>query len=99
MQKLCGKLTDLISGHDDIALPCSKVMADNTTHADTSIIKAVIGQNDQEGNLPLLSFDRNRVTSEQLQSVHGILWEGDNRVVIVVSIGDNRRGWLLLLGG
>jgi hypothetical protein len=97
MRKLCGKLTDLISGHDDIALPCSKVIANNTTHADTSIIKAVIGQNDQEGNLPLLSFDRNRVTSEQLQSVHVILWEGDNRVVIVASIGENRRGWLLLL--
>jgi hypothetical protein len=42
---------------DDVAMLDAKVVADNSVHAGTSIIKVVIGQNDQDSVLPLLAFD------------------------------------------
>ena len=42
---------------DDVAMLDTKVVADYSIHARASVVKVVIGQNDQDGILPLLAFD------------------------------------------
>lgn len=42
---------------DDVTMLDAEVVSDNAVHASTSIIKVIIGQNDQDSILPLLAFD------------------------------------------
>lgn len=73
---------------DDVAMLDAQVMSHNTIHASASIIKIVISQNDQHSVLPLLALDEHCVASEQLEGIHGIIGEGNDRVVIVGGIGN-----------
>jgi hypothetical protein len=49
---------------DDVSMLDTKVMADDSVHARTTIIKVVIREYDQNGVLPLLSLDQDCVTTE-----------------------------------
>lgn len=51
---------------DDIAVLDSEVVANDTVHPSTPIVKVIIGQNDQHCILSLLALDENRVASEKL---------------------------------
>lgn len=73
---------------DDIAVLHTQVVSNDSVDANTSIIKIVIGQNDKNSVLSLLSAYENCVTTEQLKLLHGVVGEGDDRVVIVGGIGD-----------
>jgi hypothetical protein len=73
---------------DDIAMLDTQVMSHNTIHSSASIVKIVIGQNDQDSILPLLALHEHCVSSEQLESIHCVVRKGNNRVVIVGGIGN-----------
>lgn len=73
---------------DDIAVLDTEVVSHNTVDASASIIKIIIGQNNQNGVLALLALDEDGVTPEQLEGVHCVVGEGDNGVVIVDGISD-----------
>lgn len=75
---------------DDVAVLHTKVVSNDSVDANASIIKIVIGQNDKNSVLSLLSANENCVTAEQLKLLHGVIGEGDDRVVIVGGIGDPR---------
>ena len=73
---------------DDVAMLDSKVVSHDTVHTCATIIKLIICQNNQNGVLALLSLDENCITTEELKSLHGVIREGNNRVVIVDGISD-----------
>lgn len=73
---------------DDVSMLDTQVMSHNTVHTGAAIIEIIIGQNDQYCILSLLALDEHCVASEQLEGIHGIIGEGNDRVVIVGSIGN-----------
>ena len=81
---------------NDITMLDTKVVADDTVETGAAIIKIVIGENDQDGILSLLSTDKNGITAEELKGLHCVVGKGDNGVVIVDSIG-NPETWLVYL--
>lgn len=72
---------------DDVAMLHTEVVSDNTVNTNTAVVKVVVCEDDKNGILPLLSLDQDCVTTEQLQSLHGIVRKGDDRVVVVNGIG------------
>lgn len=72
---------------DDIAVLHTEVVADNTVDAGTSVIEIIIGQDNQHSVLALLALDQDCVTTEELESLHGVVGKRDNGVVIVDGIG------------
>lgn len=73
---------------DNVAVLDTEVVADNTVDASLTILEIVVGENNQDGILALLSLDQNGVATEELKSLHGVVGEGDDGVVIVGSVGD-----------
>lgn len=73
---------------DDVAVLHAEVVSDNSVDANTAIIKIIVGQNDKNSVLSLLSANEDCVTTEQLKLLHGVIGEGDDRVVIIGGIGD-----------
>jgi hypothetical protein len=73
---------------DDVAVLDPQVVTDHAVEADTAVIKIIIGENDQNCVLSLLSSYENCVTTEELESLHGVVGECDNGVVIVDGIGN-----------
>jgi hypothetical protein len=73
---------------DDVAVLDTKVVAHNTVDASASVIEIVIGEDDQHGVLALLALNENCVTTEELESLHGVVREGNHRVIIVNGIGN-----------
>jgi hypothetical protein len=73
---------------DNVAVLDTEVVADNTVDASLTILEIVVGENNQDGILALLSLDQNGVATEELESLHGVVGEGDDGVVIVGSVGD-----------
>jgi hypothetical protein len=65
----------------------TEVMSDHTVDTSAAIIQVVISQHDQDGVLSLLALHQNCISTEQLQSLHGVVGEGDNGVVVVDGIG------------
>lgn len=63
-------------------------MANNTVDSGTSIIEVIIGQDNQDGILSFLSPNKNCVTTEELELLHGVVGEGNDRVIIVSGVGD-----------
>jgi hypothetical protein len=63
---------------NDVPVLDTQIVSHNTIHAGTSIIKIVIGKNDQDSILPLLAFDEHGIASEQLEGVHCIVGESDD---------------------
>ncbi|MDA4132646.1 MAG: hypothetical protein OK454_05920 [Thaumarchaeota archaeon] len=48
-------------------------MPDNAVQAGAAVIEIIIGKDDQNGILPLLAPDEDGVTTEQLESLHGVV--------------------------
>ena len=71
---------------DDITVFDSEVVADHSVHSGAAIIKVVICQDNQDSVLSLLAFDEHCVASEELKSLHSVVGEGNDRVVIVGGI-------------
>lgn len=71
---------------NDVAMLDAEIMSNHTVHARATIIQVVIGQDDQNCVLAFLSLHQDGVTTEQLQSLHGVVGERDHGVVIVHSI-------------
>lgn len=73
---------------DDVAVLDAEIVADNAVQAGAAIIKIIVGQNDEDRVLSLLASDEDCVAAEQLERLHGVVGEGDDRVVIIDGIGD-----------
>lgn len=72
---------------DDVAVLNTKVVAHDTVDAGTSVIQIIISEDDENGILPLLALDQNCVTPEELKSLHRVVRQGNDRVVIVGGVG------------
>ena len=68
---------------NDVAVLDTEVVADNTVDAGLTILEIVVGENNQDSILALLSLDQDSVATEELESLHGVVGEGDDGVVIV----------------
>jgi len=66
----------------------TEVVANDAVDAGTAVIELLVGENDEDGVLPLLTPYQDGVTSEKLERVHGSLGQGNDAVVIVDGIGD-----------
>jgi hypothetical protein len=82
---------------DHVTVLDPQVMAHDSVDASAAIIELIIGEDNEDGVLSLLASDKNGVTSEELERVHGGLGEGNDAVVIVDGIGDHQLVGLLLL--
>jgi len=58
---------------DDVSMLDTEVVANHSVDASTSIIEIVIGENDQDCVLALLSLDQYCVAPEQLQRLHCVV--------------------------
>lgn len=66
----------------------SEIVADDPVDASAAIVKLFVGEDDENGILPLFATSKDCVASEQLQSFHCGFGQGNNTVVIVDGIGD-----------
>ena len=73
---------------DDVSVLHAQVVADNPVDACAAIIEVVVGENDEDSVLALLALDEDRVATEELERLHGVVRKRDDRVVIVGSVGD-----------
>lgn len=73
---------------DDIAVLNTEVMSHDTVDANAAVIEVVVRQHDKNGVFPHLTLDQDRVTAEELESVHSVVGESNNGVIIVNGIGD-----------
>lgn len=73
---------------DDVAVLNTKVVAHNTVDTGTSIIEIIISEDNENGILPLLALHQNCITPEELESLHRVVRQGNDRVVIVGGIRD-----------
>ena len=71
---------------DHVAVLDTKVVTHNTVDAGASIIEIVISQDNQHGVLALLALNENGITTEKLESLHGVVRESNHRVIIVNGI-------------
>jgi hypothetical protein len=58
---------------DNIPVLDPQVVANNTVYPCGAIIKIVIGEYDENGVLPLLALDKDGVTTEELEGLHGVV--------------------------
>ncbi len=65
-----------------------QVVPNNAVDASAPIIEIVVRQNDEHGILSFLAFDQDCIATKQLQSLHGVVGECDDRVVIVGGVGN-----------
>lgn len=73
---------------DYVAVLHAQVVADNSVYPRGTVIEIVICQHDEDRVLALLTLDKDRVATEQLERLHGVVGEGDDGVVIVDGISD-----------
>lgn len=73
---------------DHIAMLDPEVVANNTVDASATIIEILVGEDDKHSILPLLSADKNGITTEELKAFHRRLGEGNDGVVVVGGIGN-----------
>lgn len=71
---------------DDVAVLNAEVVAHDTVDAGAAVIQVIIGKDDQNSILALLALHQNCVTPEELESLHGVVRQSDNRVVIIDGI-------------
>lgn len=75
---------------DHVAVLDTQVVADDTVDAGAAIIEVVVGKDDQNGVLSLLATDQHSVATEELEGIHGVVGEGNDRIIIVDSISNPR---------
>lgn len=73
---------------DNVTVLDTEVVADNAVDASLTILEIVVGENNQDSILALLSLDQNSVATEELESLHSVVRKGDDGVVIIGSVGD-----------
>jgi hypothetical protein len=73
---------------DHVAMLNPQVVSNNSVNSGTAIIKIIIGEDNKNSILPLLASNKNCVTAEQLELLHGVVGKSDDRVVIVDCIGN-----------
>ena len=64
----------------------SQVVADDPVQADATIIKVVVGKNDEDGILSLLAPHKNCVAAEELERFHRVVGERNNGVIVIRGI-------------
>jgi hypothetical protein len=50
-----------------------KVVAHHSVETSTSVIEIIVGEHDEDGILPLLTPDQDGISTEQLESFHGVV--------------------------
>lgn len=73
---------------DHVTVLDSQVVADNSVDSGLAVLEIVVGENDQGGVLSLLAADEDRVAPKELESLHVVVRQGNDGVVIVDSVGD-----------
>ena len=73
---------------DNVTVLDTQVVANDTVYPCGAIIKVVVRKHNQDCVLALLSLNEDGITAEELECLHGVVREGDNRVVIVDGVGD-----------
>jgi hypothetical protein len=73
---------------DDVAVLDPEVVANDSVYAGAPIIEIIVCQHDENCVLALLALDKHGVATEELESLHGVVREGDDGVVIVEGVGD-----------
>jgi len=63
---------------DDVAVLDTEVVADDTVDTGLTIFEIVIGENNQDSVLALLSLDQDGVATEELERLHGVVGEGND---------------------
>lgn len=58
---------------DDVSVLHAQIVADNSVDACASIVKIVVGENDQNSVLSLLALHQHSITTEELKSLHGVV--------------------------
>ena len=58
---------------NNVAVLDTEVVSDNAVDAGATVIEVVIGQDDQHSVLALLALDQDCVTTEELESLHGVV--------------------------
>ncbi len=66
----------------------AEVVSHDTVDTGASIIQVVVGEDDEDGILALLSLDQNGVATEELEGLHGVVRERNDGVIIVNGIGN-----------
>lgn len=65
----------------------TEIMPHNAVDTNTAVIEIVVRQHNQNGVLAHLTLDQNCVAPEKLQSIHSVVGESNNGVIIVDGIG------------
>ena len=73
---------------DDVAMLDAQVVSNHPVHTGTTVIKIVIGQDDEHSVPPLLALYKHSIPSKQLKGFHGVVGQRDDRVVIVDRVSD-----------
>lgn len=73
---------------DHVTVLHPQVVANDSVDASAAIVQLIVGEDDQDGVLSLLAAHEHGVTTEKLESLHGVLGEGNDGVVIVDGIGN-----------
>lgn len=73
---------------DHITVLDPEVVANNAVDPGAAIVELLISKDDENGITPLLSADKNSVTTEELEILHGRLGQGNDGVVIISGVGD-----------
>jgi len=72
---------------DNITVLDPEIVTDDAVETSAAVIEIIVGEDDQDGVLPLLSTDEDCVAAEELEGLHGVVGKGDDGVVIIDSIG------------
>ena len=67
------------SYRNDIAQSDSQVVADHSIHANLFIRDRIVGQHNADSLLPLLAFENDSITFEQLELVHFFLFPASDK--------------------
>src|SRR5689334_8270260 len=73
---------------DHIAVLDSEVVANDPIYASAAVIEVVISKNDQNGVFSLLALNKDCVTTEELERLHGVVGKRNDRVIIVYCVRD-----------
>ena len=76
---------------NNVAVLDAEVVTDNAVDAGLTIFEIVIGENNQDGILALLSLDQDGIATEELEGLHGVVGKGDDGVVIVGGVSNTRK--------
>lgn len=73
---------------DDIAVLDAQIVPHNAVYAGGAVIQVVVSKHDEDRVLPLLALDQHCVAAEQLERLHRVVRERNDRVVIRNGIRD-----------